>query len=235
MSIAIVGVGAVASGTTSITPPYPAAYTAVADHIAITYMETESEIITAPTNWAQVTTINIATGTITRLSAFWRRLTAGEAAPAYATTANHKVGRMIVCSGCVTSGNPWDTLATGTDAVVSTAVSVPAVNTTVTNTLILAAFSTGQDTANTTALSWTNAGLTSVTHQMANWVVDGLGGGFALCTGVKATAGATGATTTTMATTANVKTMMTIALKEQPATPSTPPINYAAMRALLAR
>lgn len=216
----VVGVGAIASGTTTVTPAYPAGYTAVADDVAITFIETESEIVAAPTNWAVVTTSTVSSGTISKLTAFWRRLTAGEAAPAYTTTANHKVGAMIVVRGCVATGNPWDQALPGTELVADTSVSIPGVTTTAANCLVIAAFGTGQDVANTTALTWTNASLANLTHRFAGWAIAGLGGGFAFCTGEKAGLGATGATTTTAAVAANFKTLMTIALREQPATPA---------------
>lgn len=210
----VVGVSAAAAaGTGSITPAYPTGYTAVADDIAVTFIETESETITAPTNWAVLATVAVASGTLTRLTAIWRRLTAAEAAPAIATTANHKVGQMIVVSGCAASGNPWNVFGTDIELVADTSVSVTGVTTTADDCLIVAAFSTGQDVANTTALSWANASLTSVTHRAASWSTAGAGGGFALCTGGKATAGATGATTTTASVAANFKTLMTIALR----------------------
>jgi hypothetical protein len=218
----VVGVGAATSATGNITPAYPGGYTAIANDIAITFIETESETVTVPTNWAVLSTVPVSSGTVTRLTAVWRRLTASEAAPTYSFTTNHKVGRMIVVSGCRTSGNPWNQVTATTELLSDQSVSIPGVTTTAADCLVLAAFGTGQDVANTTALTWTNASLTSVTHRMANWVTTALGGGFAMCTGQKAVAGATGSTTTTASVASNFKTLMTIALEGEPAAPPVP-------------
>lgn len=209
----IVGVGASASGTGSITPAYPGGYSAVAGDVAITLMETNSEIITAPTNWASAATVAVSSGTLTRLSAFWRRLNTGETAPAYTTTANHKIGRMIVVRGCRPTGNPHEAAPTSTELVADTTVSIPGTTTTPPNCLLLYAFSTGQDTASSAgATGWADASLAAVTERMDNWASAGTGGGFAMASGEKAAAGASGAMTATLSLTANFKTLMCISL-----------------------
>lgn len=217
----VVGVGAVASGTGSITPAYPGGYTAIADDVAITYVETESETITPPANWAVLNTSAVGSGTVTRLTALWRRLTAAEAAPSITTTANHKVGRMIVIRGCIATGNPWHIAVPDIELTSDTSVSVTGGVTSAPDTLVLSAFSMGNDIANTTALTWTNASLANIAHRMANWVIDGLGGGFAMCTGEKAAPGSISATTTTSSVAANFKALMMIALL--PAAPGVVP------------
>jgi hypothetical protein len=209
----IVGVGTSVNGTGNITPPYPGGYTAVADDVAVTFVETESEIPAPPTNWAQVATINVASGTVTRLTALWRRLTASEAAPAITTTANHKIGRMIVVRGCRTAGNPFEAAPVTTELVADTTVSIPGTTTTVADCLMLYAFGTGQDiTSSAGATGWANASLANVAEQMDSWTATGLGGGFAMASGEKAAAGATGAMTATLSLTANFKTLMCISL-----------------------
>jgi hypothetical protein len=209
----VVGVGASAAGTGNITPAYPAGYTAVADDVAITFIETTSETITPPTNWVVAASIPVASGTVTRLTAIWRRLTASEAAPTITTTANHKIGRMIVVSGCRTSGNPYEAAPASTELVADTSVSIPGATTTNNNVLCLYAFGTGQDNNSTTgATGWADASLANVAERMDNWTTQGAGGGFAMASGEKATAGATGAMTATLSLTANFKTLMMIAL-----------------------
>lgn len=221
----IVGVGASASGTGNITPAYPAAYTAVADDVAITFIETNSETITPPTNWAQVQTINVASGTVTRLTAIWRRLTASEAAPAITTTANHKIGRMIVMSGVRTTGNPFEAAPASTELTADTSVSIPGMTTATANCLILYAFGTGQDiTSSVGATGWANAGLANVAERMDNWTALGTGGGFAMASGEKAVAGATGAMTATLSLTANFKTLMAISIVGAAAGAALPPL-----------
>jgi hypothetical protein len=223
----VVGVGAAGSTTTTMTLAYPGGYTAVADDIAVSFIETESEAVTPPTNWGPVTNVTVSSGTITRLSAIWRRLTASEASPLIADPGNHMVGQMIILRGCVTTGNPWDIFGTSTELVADSSVSIPGVTTTVANCLILQAFSTGQDVATTTGVTgtWANAALVNVTERMDNWAIAGLGGGFAMASGEKAVAGATGAMTATMTASlaANFKALMTIAFKGATAGPAVRP------------
>jgi hypothetical protein len=219
----IVGVGAGTSGTGAVTPAYPGGYTAVADDVALTFVESEStDTVTPPTNWALLIASNLASGVTSKLSVLWRRLTAAEAAPTIADAGDHMNARMIIIRGCATTGNPWDVSTQTTEAVADTTVSIPTVTTTVANTLVLAAFGTGQDIASTAgATGWANANLASpsITEQMDNWVADGLGGGFAMAAGGKASAGATGATTATLSLTANFKTLITIAMRQPPVVP----------------
>jgi hypothetical protein len=209
----VVGVGTSVNSTGNITPPYPGGYTAIDNDVAITFVEDESEILTPPTNWAILASVPVASGSVTRLTALWRRLTAGEAAPAITTTANHKVGRMIVLRGDRPSGNPHDAAHTTTELLADTTVSIPGTTTTFRNCLLLYAFSTGQAiTSSAGATGWADASLANVTERMDDWTVTGLGGGFAMASGEKVTPGATGAMTATLSLTANFKTLMCISL-----------------------
>jgi hypothetical protein len=209
----VVGVGAQAFSTGNITPAYPAGYTAVADDVAVTFIETNSETITPPTNWVVAASIPVASGTTTRLTAIWRRLTASEAAPTITSAANHKIGTMIVVTGCRTSGNPYEAAPASTELVADTSVSIPGATTTNNNVLCLYAFSTGQD-ANSTAgaTGWADASLANVAEQMDGWRNVGTGGGLAMASGEKATAGATGAMTATLSLVSNFKALMMVAL-----------------------
>lgn len=213
----VIGVSATAAaGTGAITPAYPTSYTAIADDIALTFCETESGgTVTPPTNWAAVTDSIVSSGTTTRLWAIWRRLTAGEAAPSIADAGDHNIGRMMIIRGCATTGNPWNVFTTSTELVADTSVSIAGVTTTVDDCLIVYAVSTGQDgSSSTTAYSgWANASLANVAERMDNYTASGLGGGFGVATGEKATPGATGAMTATLALTSNFKALITIAFR----------------------
>jgi hypothetical protein len=153
------------------------------------------------------------------LTCIWRRLTASEAAPTIADAGDHIHGRMIVIRGLATAGNPWDIALGTTELVADTTVSVTSGgSTTGTDRLIMAAFSTGQDTSSTAgATGWADATLANVTERMDNWALTGGGGGFAMATGEKATAGAVGPMTATLSLTANFKALLYIALRSQPA------------------
>jgi hypothetical protein len=215
----IVGVGAALASASTALVPYPAAYTAVADDCAFTFCETEgTDTLTPPTNWAVAAQAVVTTGTPTKLTCIWRRLTAAEAAPTIADAGDHIHGRMIVVRGLATVGNPWDIALGTTELVADTTVSITSGgSTTGTDRLIMAAFSTGQDTSSTAgATGWADATLANVTEQMDNWALTGSGGGFGMATGEKATAGAVGPMTATLSLTANFKALLYIALRSEP-------------------
>jgi hypothetical protein len=209
----VVGVGAASPGTGTITPAYPAGYTAIADDVAVTFVETNSETVTPPTNWATAATIAVSSGTLTRLTALWRRLNTSETAPTIADPGNHAIGRMIVIRGCRTTGNPFEAAQTSQELTADTSVSIPGVTTTNPDVLLLYAFSTGQDIGSTAgATGWANASLVNVLERMDDWTASNTGGGFAMASGEKAVAGATGAMTCTLSLAANFKALMCIAL-----------------------
>ena len=221
-----VGTGAAVSSTTAaVTVPYPAAYTAIADDIAAIVLECDSTstTVTPPTGYAVVNFQAVGSGTTTKLTVLWKRLTASEAAPSLPapTPTNHAHARMRVLRGCFPTGNPWDVNTVNQELVADTTVSVPSVTTTVADTLVWTLFSTGQDTASTAgATGWTNLNLSGLTEQMDNWTASGTGGGFAMAEGVKAAAGSVGATTATLSLTANFKALMTIAWRPALAGPT---------------
>jgi hypothetical protein len=221
VAISVVGVGAATSGIGAVSPAYPAGYTAVADDVAAIWCECENtDTITAPASWATIIDSVVSTGTPTKLTVMWSRLTAGQAAPTIADAGNHNVAQMIVLSGCITTGNPWDVFLNTTELVADTTVSCPAITTTAANCLVMAAFSTGQDVASTAgATGWANAALTGVTERMDVWTASGTGGGFSMMTGVKPAAGSVGNCTATLSLVANFKALITIAFKEQVAAP----------------
>jgi hypothetical protein len=219
MAVAVVAVGTAASiGVNTATPGLPAGWQP--DHIHVLVIESENEPVPTMTGWTNVGSgsISLATGTVTTITVRWRRAVAGDTNPTVPATANHTISRIIGFSGCPTTGDPWDT-GTGapifaTENVSDTTVSFPTLTTGADNEMIVHAFTTGQDT--TTAQSsgaGTNAALTGLANRMNNWTNASSGGGFAMITGVKATAGSIGTTTTTV-TTANVKCLFTGALKE---------------------
>ena len=215
----IVGVGAAASGTTgAVTAAYPAAYTPIDNDVGCILQECEnSDTPTNPSGWAQITQASVTTGTTTKLTAFWRRIVAGDTAPSVPAVANHQVVRMIVLRGCKISGNPWNSFGATNELASDTTVSIPGGTTTVPDCLCLFAFGTGQDTASTAgATGWTNAGLTNLAERMDNWVTAGLGGGFAMATGERAPTGAVPATTATLSLTANFKTLLYVAFAPEP-------------------
>lgn len=224
MAPSVVNVGAVASGTSAITPAFPAGI--AAGHLLITVAECEGitapGAYTLPSGWAHVTGSPVLQGTNTRLWVIWAVYDGVMTAPSLGSAGDHNVGRMLAVSGCPTTGNPWDVVSTAVETLSDTSATWPGVTTTVADTLVLEILATGADIASTTMVgTLTNATYTSITKQIDNWVIAGNGGGIGVVTGVKATAGATGQSAATLAT-ASTKALMTLALKSATTGPVNP-------------
>jgi hypothetical protein len=216
-----VGSGAVASGTGAITPSLPSGI--ASGDILLLFLETSNQAISISNQnggtWTQVTNspqyCGTAAGTTgVRLTAFWSRYNGTQGAPTTSDSGNHQLGRIIAIRGAAASGDPWDVTAGGVEAVSDTSGSIPGATTTVANTLVVTAIATSLPDASSTAKfsGWTNANLTSLTERTDNSVNAGNGGGLAIATGVKATAGAYGNTAVTLVNSA-YKGMMSIAIK----------------------
>ena len=206
-------VGNVISGSGDVGPNIPVGTTT--NDIMLLFCETNGQTVAAPSGgWALIDT---QTTTGTRLTVFWKRATASESAPTVVDPGDHVIARIMSISGCVEVGDPWDTYLGGVEATDDSSLSATGVTTSVANTLIVVACSTGFDNGvnDTTGFSsWVNANLSSVTEQIDNRRSAGDGGTLGVATGGKATAGATGATTATLAP-ADPKAFLTIALKSR--------------------
>lgn len=214
MAPTVVAVGAVASGTTAITPAFPTGI--AAGDVLVTVAECEGVTApgayTLPSGWAHVTGSPVLQSTNTRLWVIWALYDGVMTAPSLGDSGDHNVGRMIAIRGCPTTGNPWDVVSTAVETVSDTSATWPGVTTTVADTLVLEIISTGTDTSAAQVGTLTNANYTSITEQMDNWVIAGNGGGIGMVSGVFAGPGATGQSTATL-TAANTKALMTVAFK----------------------
>jgi hypothetical protein len=208
----VVGVGAVATGTTTITPALPASI--AVDDILIDIAESVGgQNYTLPSGWAHVTGSPVVQGVNTQLTVIWRRYDGSLAAPALSGTTDHAIGRMLAVRGCPSSGNPWDVVSVAVEAASDTSASWPTVTTTAASTLVLAICATSADIATAQISTLTNAGLTSITEHVDNATTTGNGGVLICYSGAKATAGLVAASTATL-TTAGFKAFMTLAMKD---------------------
>lgn len=214
------GAGGAASGTGNITPGVPRDVQLneilQLNDIILLFDETANEAVSTPSGYAVVADSPQGTGTAggttsTRLDAFWKRATATEAAPTITDPGDHAIGRILAFRGCIGSGNPWD-VTSGDTGASSTSVSIPGDTTTVVNTLVVAAVANATDTLTAQTSAYVNTDLANLTERVDNNTDQGNGGGFAVVTGEKATAGSYAATTATLAT-ASVQGRMSIALK----------------------
>jgi len=203
-----------ASGAAAISPAWPAH---VANDVALLIVETaggqpatlsNAQGFTSLTGSPQGDNVNIS-GTV--LTVWWKRATGStELAPTVADSGDHQIAQILTFRNVATTGNPWDITAGGaTSGTGSTAVTIPGATTTGPNELIVAIVATSDDT---TAASWANTDLTSVTERSDVNTTAGNDGGFAVATDVKLTAGPYGATTATTATSVR-QARMSIALR----------------------
>jgi hypothetical protein len=209
----VYAVGTIASGTGGISPALPAGTTK--DDVLLLVMETGNEAVAAMTGWSDVTgsPVQMATAQATRLTVRWKRAAPGEVAPSVPDPGDHVIGRIVGVRGCKTTGDPWNTANTGTEATSDTSASFPTVTTTAAECLVVNLIALGTDILGTTRFTgWTNASLSSITENVDNSTDLGNGGGIGVASGIKATAGAVSATTMTVAA-AGTKAMMTIAFE----------------------
>lgn len=167
-----------------------------------------------PAGWHSLTPTSPVAGTT--LTAFWKRLVAGEIDPVVVPRiANSDNERMVSCHafrGCAASGNPIDAINRGTNTPSGTTLTAGGVTTSVNDCLIVVCGANGAD--NVTggrASAEANANLSSVTERFDQWTALGSGQGHVVFTGGKATAGATGNSTATMPS--DTHAWVTIALR----------------------
>lgn len=208
----------------AVAAPLPAGF--AADHFHLLVIETSNEPVAAMSGWNNVGSgsINIATGTVTALTARYRIAVGGDTAPTVPDSGDHQVGRIFGFSG-VDTASPFDgTPVFSTDTGASSTVSFPTLTTTGADRMIVHVVVSGFDNATSQVTgAGTNANLTGLTNRGNGWVATGGGGGYAVITGVKATAGSIGTTTVTHTTTGHPRALLTFALKEPTAAPDPTP------------
>lgn len=217
MAPAVVGLGAVTSSASAITPAFPAGI--IAGHIILIVAECEGitspGVYTPPSGWAHVTGSPVQQSTNTRLTVLWARYDGVMTASSIGDAGDHNIGRTIAFSGCATVGNPWDVVSSAVDSLSTTSCLWPGVTTSTADTLICEIVSTGTDTSTSQMGTLSNANYTGITTRINNWTLTGNGGGIGLVTGVKATTGATGQSAMALVS-ASTKALMTLALRPVP-------------------
>lgn len=198
-------------GTGDLTLAMPAGI--AAGDLLLLVVETADEAVATPSGWTVVTSSPQAVTAATRLSAFWKRASATEPSVVITDPGDHGVSCILAFRGCATTGDPFDVVIPGTEAVSDTSLSATGGTTTRDNCLMVVVVVGDADVAAATHYSaWTNADLASITNRLDTSSTLGNGGMLAVTTGTKATAGAFGATTATSDTAAQ-KAFMTLALR----------------------
>lgn len=211
-------VGTKGEGTGAVTPGLPSDYQA--DDILILIVESAAEAGSAPTGYAAVTgspqSVGVAAATnAVAIEVYWKRAVASETAPSVADRGQHTMAILLAFSGCIKTGNPYETGSGGTQATsLSTTLTALGITTTFADSLIVVAANHGIDNGGAAWSSWANASLTNLTQRYNDSTAQGTGGGIGVVTGEKATAGATGTTTATLSA-SREKAWVTFSLKPE--------------------
>ena len=219
MAVTYQAVGTLQSGAGALTVTWP---THLANDIGVLVVETDG----AGANMATPASWNLLAGPITdvasaagsKLYAFWRRATsAAMGSVAVPDSGDHQIARIYTFRGALVSASPIDVSTTSTKTTASTTVTIPAVTTTVANTLVVWAVSRPNDTALTTHFPVaTFAGLTGVAEAAEAGSTQGNGGGFTVQYGTESTAGSTGTGTISPLAVSTTNSIIVFALKEAP-------------------
>jgi hypothetical protein len=170
--------------------------------IALLYVCTQlsSQTLATPAGFTAIATYPLDGN---HVHVFWHRATSSSMSSPVASISgsNWVMGQMLTFRGCVTSGNPWEVIVSDANVPPSTSFSIPGTTITVPNSLIVALVAWQGPGSGAKASGWTNANLSSLTERADGSLDFGgiTGGGFAIATGGKVTAGDYGATTGSLA------------------------------------
>lgn len=186
-----VGTGTVVAGT-SVSASWPAGH-AVGDLAFLTIAKNITGTFSTPSGWTLLFTDNPSntTGSV-RGMVFWKLAASTSEADVSLTDGNNILG-------CITVYRNVDqTTPVGTPQSVTsqsgTSLTVPAVTTTLTDSLIFVFGASERDAAGAHFSSVTNANLTDITIHANDGTTTGSGSGFMVASGAKASAGSTGTT-----------------------------------------
>lgn len=210
-----VGGGGLASGTAGISPAIPVGV--VADDFLVLVVESANEPVAAPSGWSEMSSSPQGTGTAagttsTALQVFTKWATGSDSAPSVNDAGDHTSAQVFAFGGCLTGGSPIDVQTGNVEAAGSTAVTYPSVTSTVADDLVVYLVSWATDIASDRHSGFTGGNATRIGERFDGGSALGNGGGFALLTGHKNTAGATGTPTATLAT-STVQGRIVFALK----------------------
>lgn len=207
---AYVAAGTSAGGIGDITPTISSE---AANYLMLLVVETGAEAVSAPSGGWTLVPGGTAIGTATRGTVFYKYATSGaETDPTVTDPGDHAYGRVFTISGTDLT-DPFDAVAVSRRDNDTTGVAyAPGVRTRSADCLVLALWFWASDSAGPLSSGETNASLTSLTERSDEGTTQGNGGGFALVTGEKATAGAVDQTAFTTGVATGVATM-TIAIR----------------------
>lgn len=191
------------SGTGALT--VPALTGTQAGDIIILFVESANQTIATPTGFNVLAT-QIGTGTAAaaggvRIATFYRILEdIADTTTSVADSGDHTTAIKMLFRDTSLADGAFYVTATSTQAA-TTAMVFPAVTAATDESLIVLGVALDTDAASTTTVGTvTNANLTNIVERHDQTVIAGAGGGIAVITGEKATAGSTGTSTATGST-----------------------------------
>ncbi len=201
-----VAAGTRSTGVSAPAPTIPAGSTT--NDILLLVVETSNNTVAAPSapaGWVAITNSPQGFGTSdaigsTSVNIFWKRHSGSEATPTMADPGEHVNAQIFAFRGCVNTGNPWSDTAGSSNASATTAFSATGPTSTTANELAVIVVVSDIDSSTarwTTANNMACGTLTSITNREDQSTNAGNGGGIAVWTGTKATAGAYGSVTAT--------------------------------------
>jgi hypothetical protein len=204
----------VGTGDISVTPP-----TTQEHDLMLLFVESANQPGADPSGWTAVTGAQQGTGTggaaaAVALEVFWRRASASEGNVTVTDRGDHTLGVILTFRGVVRNGLPYDVVSGTTQSSTASAV-IPGATTTVDNTMVVLAIARDNDAAANATSAWTNSDLADLPagfKKYDNGTTTGQGGGLAINTGFKQSAGAYGSTAVTM-TNATIMANASLALK----------------------
>lgn len=202
MAITYVGVTSqVSSGAVPIAFPQPV----YIGDLLMLFVESANETIATPSGWTpigtQAGTGSAASAGGVRLAAFYKFATQTEVNATtiiIADSGNHTYVAMMSFRG-VSTTSPINVASAYAATAASTAMTFPTVTTTVNDCWVINACALDFDGVGGRVSGWTNSGLSSLIERFDDCSTTGVGGGLAINTGVRSSAGAVGATTATQA------------------------------------
>ena len=200
-----------------------------ADDIGILVIQSAAQTPATPAGWTFFQGASVGTAGAagsTALYFYWKRAaSAAEAALTIANPGDHRRARILAFRGCETSGSPIDAVTSDTEGTVDVSVVIPGIITLVNECYVVQAVGNATDTSSnqTTAGAWANASLTGFTRLSNGNTTAGVGGGWDIGGGEKATAGTVSGVSLDLAT-ASAKVMVTFALRPPQGAPPPAPV-----------
>jgi hypothetical protein len=197
------GAGTAASGTGALTPGTTPASGNDVEILCVlhTYTSTSDATLSSAQGFTAITGGAVNSGSDGGIRAhctlFWRR--GGGSAPTTTDDGDFNLARIYYFTGCKTSGDPYDTVATTADIDNDTSLTLAGPTTTATNTMVCGFLGAFVQATGASFGSWSNGALSSLTEQDDTaYSVGGEDLHMALVVGTKATTGAVGNTTATI-------------------------------------